>query len=467
MKRNFLSAVKVLSFTLSISVLLSLSLFLTSCDDEGDDGETEKKETVYYMGTTEYHVSEDEAMVRIVDLGDGTGTKTLSADTTWLLDGLVFVNDGQTLTIEAGALIQAENGQGENSSALIVAKGGTILAEGSESEPIIFTAKGDNKEGTGYGLKTQGLWGGVIVLGNATTNNTSETRIEGIAEGEDRALYGGTDDEDNSGKMKYVSIRHGGTLIGADNEINGLTLGGVGSKTEFDYIEIVSNLDDGVEFFGGAAKIKHVVVALCGDDSYDYDEGFHGSGQFLVAIQSSAGNRCAEQDGGPSDNEEGQPYAIPTFVNVSYFGAGQDLMIFRDNAGGHYHNSIFVNTKSGIRIESRDDKHDAYQQLQEGNLTINNCIASSIEGDIMFVKAEKGDEPADADANAMAHWDANGNTTADLGLWDADEEEYVSYIPASGADGGVAVTGFDAVTYQGAFEPGGSNWAKPWSLYFK
>ena len=99
------------------------------------------------------------------------------------------------------------------------------------------------------------------------------TAIEGIPTSESRGIYGGTNDLDNSGVLKYVSIRHGGINIGSDNEINGLTLGGVGSGTTLDYIEIVSNADDGIEFFGGTAQVKHLVSAFCADDAVDYDEG--------------------------------------------------------------------------------------------------------------------------------------------------------------------------------------------------
>ena len=171
-------------------------------------------------------------------------------------------------------------GSGAEASALIVARGGKINAVGTQENPIIFTFEQDALDGsTPY--NTKGQWGGVIILGNAQLNSSpGETQIEGIPDTESRGLYGGNDDLDNSGTMTYVSIRHGGTDIGAGNEINGLTLGGVGSQTTLEYIEVIANADDGVEFFGGTASIKYVLTAFCGDDSFDYDEGWRGYGQF-------------------------------------------------------------------------------------------------------------------------------------------------------------------------------------------
>ena len=254
------------------------------------------------------------------------------------------MGDGQTLTIEAGTVIKGKPGQEENASALIIAKGGKIMANGTAADPIIFTAQADDLAGS-VADKATGLWGGVIVLGKGSTNNSTATKaIEGIPTSEPRGLYGAdpTIADDNSGMMKYVSIRHGGTNIGEGNEINGLTLGAVGSATTFSYIEIVANADDGVEWFGGAPKCDHILVAWVGDDSYDYDEGYTGMNQFMAAIQSAdEGDRLGEHDGGPSSNELGTPFAQPVFSNVTYVGrgaaAGKRVITFRDNAGGEYH----------------------------------------------------------------------------------------------------------------------------------
>ncbi|MFZ5939703.1 MAG: hypothetical protein ACOYXB_03935, partial [Bacteroidota bacterium] len=193
----------------------------------------------------------------ISDNGAGTGTVTWTNDKSYILDGLVFVNDGQTLTIQAGTVVRGKTGQGINSSALIVARGGRIIAQGASDQPIIFTAEGDDLKGS-IPYDARGLWGGLILLGNATLNTSSgEAFIEGIPISEPRGIYGGSYDDDNSGILSYVSIRHGGTNIGEGNEINGLTLGGVGRKTIIDHVEVIANADDGIEFFGGTVNTRN------------------------------------------------------------------------------------------------------------------------------------------------------------------------------------------------------------------
>ncbi|MGB0881419.1 MAG: hypothetical protein ACPGSO_00590, partial [Vicingaceae bacterium] len=252
---------------------------------------------------------------KTITVTDNTGTTTWTKENTYLLDGFVFVNPGQTLTIEPGTVVKGKPGTGASASALIVAKGATINACGTASNPIIFTFEADPLDGS-VGMTTTGQWGGVIILGSARLNTVPATQnIEGIPTSESRGSYGGTNDNDNSGSLCYVSIRHGGTDIGAGNEINGLTLGGVGAGTSIHHIEVVANADDGVEFFGGAPNLKHILVSNVGDDSYDYDQGFRGKGQFWVAIENANSDRGGEHDGGTSP-EDGLPYATPVIYNA-------------------------------------------------------------------------------------------------------------------------------------------------------
>jgi hypothetical protein len=486
-KLNFKEMRKFFSVLMAMTIALSSAFFLTSCKGDDDDDNNNNdvvKETTFELFEREGENDDEEMVVMekiitITDFGKGIGNYTMKADMTYVLNGIVVVNEGQTLTIEPGTIIKGKSGQGENASALMVARGGTIQANGTAAKPIIFTAasektfynhdKSEITYGTNIPVETQGLWGGVIVLGKATTNNLAEKRIEGIPATESRGLYGHEtdgkmgDDNDNSGTMKYISIQHGGTDIGAGNEINGLTLGGVGMNTTIEYVEVVANVDDGIEFFGGAPNIKYAVTAYCGDDSYDYDEGYHGKGQFWLTLN-TVGDKCGEHDGGPSSNEEGEPYAIPMFYNLTYISDGTFFNI-RDNAGGHWYNSIFANGKE-IRIEYRNDKHNSYDMLKEGNLTFTDCIASDVKKDntdFMDVLLEKGDAlPATAIQDALDHWN-NNNAFESLGL------TFANPIPATGANSGTAPTDswFTNVAYQGAFEPGGSNWAEGWTLTFR
>ncbi len=303
-----------------------------------------------------------------------------TADNTYILDGFVFVNPGQTLNIEAGTVIQGKPGEDVNASALIVARGAKINANGTANLPIIFTFEGD-QGGTPGTLR--GQWGGLIVLGNAGLNSSpGETAVEGIPTNETRGLYGGNDDNDNSGVLRYVSIRHGGTNIGADNEINGLTMGGVGAGTTIEYVEIIANKDDGIEWFGGTAKGKYLISAYCADDALDYDEGFRGQNQFVIIHQDAAldaADRGGEHDGG-TDPETGTPYATPVFCNVTSIGNVDSRAItFRDNAGGEYHNSIFVGFGKGIDIEDlASQEQDSYKQWETGLLKLENNVFFNI-----------------------------------------------------------------------------------------
>ncbi|MBI9039282.1 MAG: PKD domain-containing protein, partial [Bacteroidales bacterium] len=414
----------------------------------------------------------------IVLTGAITADMELDSEVKYILDGFVFVEDGATLSIPSNTLIEANPGQGENASALIIKMGAKLIANGTKDEPIIFTALGDGREGN-INESIQGLWGGLIILGKAKTNNTIAKRIEGIPESYG-AFYGydnnvGADNNDNSGSLTYVSIRHGGTDIGAANEINGLSLGAVGAATIFDYIEIISNKDDGIEFFGGVPQISHALVALVGDDSYDYDEGFSGKGQFWVALQDeSTGDRLAEQDGGTGDDEEAAPFAQPTLFNVTYIGHGFDnYVIFRDNAAGTYANSIFANGENGIRIEYRDDKHSSYDWLTdaspEATLVIKNSLFSDIAGNEpnnqIYAKAESGTLPANHTEITKGVFNNNSNYIENIAI------EIGNPIPAATSTHPTTAipsgSFFVNAPYHGAFEPAGANWASGWTLMFK
>ncbi len=447
---------KKLNLALMAVLLSALVLNFSSCNKDDDDQQPDPE-------PDEYTINDD---------GNGTGTTTWKTGKTYHLDGFVFVNNGQVLTIEPGCVIKGLPGQGENASALIIARGGKIMAEGTKEEPIVFTAEGDDLNGS-VGLSDRGLWGGLIILGNAKLNSSpGESQIEGIPTNEPRGRYGGSDDNDNSGIIKYVSIRHGGTDIGDGNEINGLTLGAVGSGTVIDYVEILANKDDGVEFFGGKPQLKHILAVYCADDSFDYDEGFRGYGQFWCAIQDpNEGDRIGEHDGG-TNPETGTPFAEPHICNVTYIGRGVDagkrIITFRDNAGGHYTNSIFVNQSKGIDIENLADDQDSYKQFQNGLLTIENNIFWGVadgtaEG--LFNVSGSGANEADSLAAVQAfaaYFDEAGNVVSDPGI---SADNPVPPTPVTGNMGEYSDTWFDVVNYKGAFES--ENWAAGWTEFFK
>jgi len=309
-----------------------------------------------------------------------------TADKTYHLNGRVFVDDGAVLHIEAGTIIKGMPGSGENASALIVARGGKIYAEGTADRPIIFTAESDDVTNpVDVTYDTKGLWGGVIVLGKAPINRPAgEHNLEGIPTTAPRGMYGGNDADDNSGVIRYVSIRHGGAEIGEGNEINGLTLGGVGAGTTIDFVEVYANKDDGFEWFGGTVNSKHLIAAFCGDDSFDMDEGLNIKNQFVFAIQHpNFGNRCAEHDGAPSSAVSSTPKAYAQVFNATYLGSGQNasnpdqdyLLRLRENWGGEYNNSIFGDYNGyGVRMDDKYSPDDSKDRLEAGELKMLNNI---------------------------------------------------------------------------------------------
>ena len=472
MKKNYLRLAVGLLFVSNIALF-------SSCKKE--EGCMDSKANNYNVeaeiddGSCAYDLAEVEDEITITDNGSGTGTTVWEDGKTYILDGLVFVNDGQTLTIEAGAIIKGKSGTGENASALIVARGGMINAIGTVAKPIIFTAEADNLNGN-VDVKARGLWGGLIVLGKAGLNSSpGESAIEGIPTSEPRGIYGGSDDTDNSGIIQYVSVRHGGTDIGEGNEINGLTLGGVGSGTTIDHIEIIANADDGIEFFGGTVLCKNMIVSFCGDDCFDYDEGFRGRGQFWVAIQDpTEGDRIGEHDGG-TDPETAQPYATPEVYNATYVGrgasAGKRMITFRDNAGGKYANSIFVNQAKGIDIELLSGE-GSFDRFQAGDLEVKNNIfydiADGTANEIFKVSFGSG-ASANADSVNAATDFANyfttaGNSSVDPGLNYSTNSW--NLIPTGDVSSNMSAypSGFENVSYKGAFSPSETNWAAGWTL---
>ena len=400
------------------------------------------------------------------DNGGGTGTVTWTSDKDYILEGLVFVNDGQVLTIEPGTVIRFKPGQAENASALVVARGGKIIAEGTANAPIIFTAEADDLNGS-VAKEERGMWGGLIILGNAPINlEVGEASIEGIPFAEPRGIYGGIDEEDNSGVLKYVSIRHGGTNIGDGNEINGLTLGGVGSKTEIDYVEIISNEDDGVEVFGGTVNLKHMVVSGCGDDAFDYDLGWNGNGQFWLGIQSNYyGDNLIEAGGGVSP-VNGMPYSLPHIFNTTLIGNGNTsegaALTYRNNAGGTLANSVIINKSQGVLLEVTDAQNDSYFQWQNGNVNVQHNVfyevASSTPESVLRLTGIYNSSQESEWENSFY---SSGNEIADPKI----DYETGNYVPESKIQGDLyeyPESWFQIVNFKGAF--GESNWIEGWTL---
>ncbi|MGQ1889563.1 hypothetical protein ACT29H_03895 [Thermophagus sp. OGC60D27] len=309
-------------------------------------------------------------------------TKNITTNTTWTNDkiyqlgGRIAVTNGAKLTIEEGTIIKGEVGTGANASALLIAKGSQIEAVGTSDNPIIFTSVADeidyesvaNGDYTSPNLDpdANGLWGGVIILGNApiSVSGSTTAQIEGIPSTDTNGQYGGDDPNDNSGKFKYVSIRHGGANIGEGNEINGLSLGGVGDATEIENIEIVANQDDGIEFFGGTVNIKNVVVWNVGDDGLDTDQGWNGTCDNFVVI--SPAGHVFELDGIEGDKSSQsviEAFGFHTFKNGYVIAktndaTSKDLVNLDPETSVQFENVFFNVVQNGQKINLQDKEDD-------------------------------------------------------------------------------------------------------------
>ncbi|GAB4290003.1 MAG: hypothetical protein Kow0098_08270 [Ignavibacteriaceae bacterium] len=421
---------------------------------------------------------------QIVVSNDITSNTTWSAANEYILDGLIFVDSTATLTIEAGTVIkgriQANITTGDGASALIVRRGATLLAEGTFESPIIFTSELDDLSiPDDLTEQDRGLWGGLILLGSATTNQpTTDNQIEGIPPTEN-ALYGGNDDSDFSGILKYVSIRHGGFSISGipGDEINGLTLGAVGNKTVIEHVEVFANLDDGYEWFGGTVNCKWLVAAFCGDDAFDWDQGFRGNGQFWFAVQATdEAGRGGEFDGG-DDCETCTPYSIPVLSNCTWIGAGAGTVgiggdgndrafYFRDNSGGKIYNSIiydFVASNSGVTVEDLASGDDSRVRLESGELVLaNNYWYEFSNGNTLSSIATQD--------FVQTHLTANNNTIADPELISISRNPDGNLDPrpmpgAPTVSGAVSMSDpfFTNVSYIGAFDPADGIWTEGWT----
>ncbi len=271
---------------------------------------------------------------------------TLRSGFIYELAGRITVIDGVTLTIEPGVIIKGRTGTGANATSLLIARGARIIAEGTPNRPIIFTSIADsiscyhpNYPGMANLVPdSTGLWGGLIILGRAPISaSANEIQIEGIPTTDANGLYGGIDPFDNSGVLKYISIRHGGANIGNGNEINGLTLGGVGNGTVIENIEVVGNQDDGIEFFGGSVNAKNILVLNSGDDAIDTDQSWAGTLDNFIIICGDATDHALEIDG-----PEGTLLADHTLTNGSVKGnPASELADFRSCARGTFENLFF------------------------------------------------------------------------------------------------------------------------------
>jgi hypothetical protein len=292
---------------------------------------------------------------------------TWTAANTYRLEKQIYVLPGATLTIEAGTLIASTANIG---GSLAVTRGAQIIANGTKLSPIIFTSTndvatwvgGDPKTGTWREAANE--WGNLTIMGNGyvsenavagnvpTPNAANRANMEGLVRGIATDQYGGGNDDDDSGSLAYVSFRYGGKVIGLNNELNGLSLGGIGRETDVRNVEIMNNVDDGIEIWGGTVNLKYFSIWNIGDDSLDIDQGWRGKAQFGLIVQghsldaaqgSGVGDNALELDG--AEDSDWQPVSTGVLYNLTVLGQpvdGDHGAAFRDNARFQIRNSIFA-----------------------------------------------------------------------------------------------------------------------------
>jgi hypothetical protein len=347
---------------------------------------------------------------------DITASAKWVATNEYVLNQVVYVKNGATLTIEPGTVIRGMSfADAEGPTALFVTRGSKIMAQGTKEKPIIFTDMDDNNfpwvdpadvlEDYQTINPTEGLpdkaarWGGLVICGKGyCTGNASanvgplvETELlaEGLADpGAGETKYGGSDDDDSSGVVSYVSLRYGGYGFALASEINGITLCGVGRGTKIDHVEVIGNLDDGIEFFGGTVNTKNIAIVNIGDDGFDVDQGYRGRGQFIFVMQgfcdadsvagSGIGNHGFEMDGVEKSDDNRlaglQRYENVTVIGHRYRGTGgtgtsggetsNEGFQMDDNVRPQFFNCLMMDVDAMLcAVESDNSKPDTFEGM--------------------------------------------------------------------------------------------------------
>ena len=336
-----------------------------------------------------------------------------------IITGLVYIANGVTVTVEKGATVKATY-SGSDVAALIVSRGGKLIADGTQEDPIVFTSASPNPQ--------SGDWGGIVLCGKASINSTFDGKfglfqVEGgvdNAEGEGRAgsgdaLVPAPVDNDNSGTLRYVRIEYAGYAYQPDKEVNSLTMAAVGSGTVIDHVQVTYAKDDAFEWFGGTVNCKYLIAYKTQDDDFDSDNGFSGSVQFGLIVRDSLIADISKSEAFESDNNPTggavNPQTRAVFCNISAFGPSATLnsvpgsnylgaaVQIRRNSSISIFNSAFVGWPVGIQINGSQGNTD--KNITAGTLQLSGILIAGAKKPIEYVK---GSEPAFADEAALTAW---------------------------------------------------------------
>ncbi|MEN8966689.1 MAG: multidrug transporter [Polaribacter sp.] len=339
--------------------------------------------------------------------GSITSDLTLDSTNEYKLTGPTVIEDGVTLTIPAGMVIEAAATGAD--VYLAVAQGGKIIAEGTSSQPIIFTSDANTPNA--------GDWGGLILLGKApvnsiTGNATATSEIGNLS-------YGGSEADDNSGILRYVRVEYSGGKASGQSENNGFSFYGVGSGTVVEYIQMFEGSDDGVEFFGGTVNVSYLSVVNSQDDSIDWTEGYTGTITDAYVKHGVSHDKGIEADGYNTDvgnNSNPLYFSKPTVTNLTIVGlgsgTGNEAIRLRAGTQGIFTNVKLEGFAEGFDLDGDQGDNPTGAGVLSGDLNVNSVIFSDVT---VNLKNDTGETFTEADFLTV---DA-GATGTDYATWGA------------------------------------------------
>lgn len=415
-----------------------------------------------------------------VELTGNLATRTLTKDKKYLVKGQVFVGNGVTLTVEPGTVVMGDKA---TKGTLVIERGGKLIADGTAAEPIVFTSAQE------AGARDKGDWGGLVILGHAGQNQNNPA-VEGITPA---VFFGGTNDADNSGILRYVRVEFAGIELTPNNETNSITMGGVGSGTVLEHCQVSFGGDDGFEFFGGTVDARYLISFATWDDDFDVDYGYRGRVQYGLAVRypsfaDQSGSNIFETDNGPNDNDV-TPYTTGVFSNITGIGpiatTGQSInanhqhtLDLRRRTALTIANSVFIGMPRGVRM-NQASVYDQYVTNINGYL-LNNIMHAPA---VTYTGAGGA-----STSDVQTYWEANNTTDASVTVQDAitaiglnsniffgaNVSTAYSANPTFAVTTGSAATGgsftnpmlstwFTATTFRGAF--GATDWTDGWAEF--